>query len=348
VIETAFAIPGDIDTPTGGYAYDRHLIRLLPRHGVSVRHLALAASFPLPRPADLEEARRLLSALPPGGVLLADGLAYGALPLPVLDAIRVPIVALVHHPLGLESGLTPAAARAYFALERLALSRARSVVVTSRTTARLLAAEFAVPSEVITVAEPGTEPAPRARGTGRPLTLLAVGAVSHRKGYDVLVESLSHLSQLDWRLVIVGSTDRDRKVATALEEQIARARLSSRVEFVGSVGIEELARLYDAADLFVMSSRFEGFGMVLTEALARGLPIVTTTGGAAAETVPDEAALKVAPDNAAALGRAIDAVITNAGLRARLGQAAWLSGQRLPGWDETARSVAGVLAGALR
>ena len=84
--------------------------------------------------------------------------------------------------------------------------------------------------------------------------------------------------------------------------------------------------------------------MVLAEAMARGLPIVCTTGGAAAKTVPDAAAIKVAPGDVARSApsrrpRACD----DAALRRRIGEASWAAGQKLPRWEDTARTIAGVI-----
>ncbi|CAN0495823.1 unnamed protein product, partial [Phaeothamnion confervicola] len=188
------------------------------------------------------------------------------------------IVALVHHPLCLEAGLTPARAAELKALETQALSLAERVVATSPTTARTLIQDFNVPAEILSVAEPGTDPAPRSTGsrsarsgTG-PLRLLAVGSLIPRKGYDVLIEALAPLKALSWRLDIAGATDRSPHTADEVKSLIVRHGLADRVGLLGPVGDVALGELYANADLFVMASHYEGYGMVLTEALARGLP----------------------------------------------------------------------------
>jgi glycosyltransferase involved in cell wall biosynthesis len=344
MISAAFAIPGDLSTPTGGYRYDREVLARAEAHGVALDHLALPASFPNPTDDDLLRTAGALVSLPADGVLLADGLAYGALPESICASIRCPIVALVHHPLALESGIGPMAAGHFRHSEAAALSRAAAVIATSRVTARTLADEYEVPSGRITVAEPGTEPASRATGSGSTeMLILAVGAVSQRKGYDVLMDALGELADLPWKLVVVGATDRDPHAYDAARRAVVRNRIEGRVAFHGSLSDEALARLYGLADLFVMPSRYEGYGMVLAEAMARGLPIVATTGGAAAETVPDAAALKVPPGNAAELRAAIARALSDAPLRAELGAASWAAGQTLPRWDDTTRIIASVL-----
>jgi len=340
-----FAIPGDIELPTGGYTYDRRVLDLLPERGISVRHAALPGSFPFPTATDLALTARILAAVPAGSVLLVDGLAFGALPAEIVAAVRPPIVAVVHHPLCLQAGLTPEIEERLRETETAALALAARVIVTSPATARLLSADFGVPPDRITVAEPGTDPAPRARGTGSPLRLLSVGSIIPRKGYDVLIEALAPLSDLHWTLDIIGALDRSPDTVSRLKAAIAAADLAPRVALPGPASPAELARLYDAADLFVLPSLFEGYGMVLTEAMARGLPIVCTTGGAAAQTVPDAAALKVPPGDAEALSRALKSAIVDRRARERLGDAGWAAAQVLPRWQDTAARIAEVIKG---
>ena len=147
---------------------------------------------------------RLIERSPRDTVLLIDGLAYGAMPPDRIASFGRPVVALVHHPLGLEHGLSAQRRADLLASEARALALARRVIVTSPLTARLLVADFAVDPEIIRVAEPGTEPAAKACGTGSPVRLLAVGAVSPRKGYDVLVAALGALEELAWHAAIAG------------------------------------------------------------------------------------------------------------------------------------------------
>jgi glycosyltransferase involved in cell wall biosynthesis len=202
-----------------------------------------------------------------------------------------------------------------------------------------------VPARKITVAEPGTDPAARATGTGTPLQLLAVGAVSPRKAYDVLVRALEPLADLDWRLTIAGATDRDPAAAAALKSIIDRSGLGERIKLAGKVVPATLDRFYESADLFVMPSLFEGYGMVLAEAMARGLPIVCTTGGAAAETVPDAAAIKVPPGDPEPLTAALRLALEDKKRRTRMADASWDAGRALPTWNETARRIAAVILG---
>lgn len=338
--DVVFAIPGDLSSRTGGYAYDRNVMTALPRLGIGICYMSLPESFPHPSAADLAVTARALADAPASAIVLFDGLAYGALPADIIRAIRRPIVAIVHHPLSFEPGLTEERRHELHASEQAALTLAEIVIVSSATTRTVLSTEFGVEPDRIVVAEPGTVRAARARGSGGEPSLLTVGAISPRKGYDVLVEALHRLSGRPWRATLVGSRTRDPATAAALIARIASRDLTDRIDLTGEVGDERLGRLYDGADLFVLSSRYEGYGMVLAEAMAHGLPIVSTTGGAATATVPDGAALKVPAGDAAALAVAISRMLDDPGLRRQIADASWRAGQILPGWDRTAAIIA--------
>jgi glycosyltransferase involved in cell wall biosynthesis len=343
----AFVIPGDLSLPTGGYGYDRRILARLPTFGVDVKYVALPGSFPFPTPEDLAATEATLAGLDTDQVLLIDGLAYGAMGFDVINRIRQPIVALCHHPLALEAGLDEVKRIQLRLSEHNALARARHVIVTSPMTARILREDFGVLEDRIMVAEPGTDRATRATGTNAPLHLLAVGAIVPRKGYDVLIRALTPLLEKPWTLSIVGPA-RDTALLAALDSQIAAAGMQSRVRLLGARSETELGEIYASADIFVMPSLFEGYGMVLGEAMARGLPIVCTTGGAAAETAPNTAALKVPPGDALAFGNAVNRLLDDTLLRSAMADAAWAAGLMLPTWDDASKRIAAVLKAVAR
>ncbi len=343
----AFLIPGDLSLPTGGYGYDRRILARLPAFGVDIMHVALPGSFPFPTADDLAATEAILAGLEPDQVLLIDGLAYGAMGFDLVIRIRQPIVALCHHPLALEAGLDEIKRVQLQLSEHNALARARHVIVTSPMTARILREDFGVLDDRIMVAEPGTDRAARARGTNAPLHLLAVGSIVPRKGYDVLIRALTPLLDKPWTLSIVGPT-RDAALLAALESQIVAAGMQSRVRLLGARSETELDDIYASADIFVMPSLFEGYGMVLGEAMARGLPIVCTTGGAAAETAPNAAALKVPPGDAVCFGNAVNRLLDDASLRSTMADAAWAAGLMLPTWDDASKRIAAVLKAVAR
>jgi len=344
VRELVFAVPGDLATPTGGYAYDRRIIAELPNCGWQARVLDLGDGFPRPAVQARAIACARLTALPAGPPVVVDGLAFGVLP----DAAQAMqrthrVVALVHHPLALESGLSAQDAANFQESERRVLAHSRHVVATSQATARVLEADYGIKRDRISVVEPGTDrmPPSQQRDKQDTVALLAVGAVVPRKGYDLLIAALAQLKHFSWRLTIAGDRTRDAGTTRQVEAAIDRFDLTDRVAMPGSVSDEQLRSLYASADLFVLPSRFEGYGMAYAEALAHGLPVVATNTGAIPDTVPAEAGILVPPDNVAALAAALRRLIEQPGERARLAAAARAA--RFPSWSEQAAKFAHVL-----
>jgi glycosyltransferase involved in cell wall biosynthesis len=374
VVAIAFAVPGSLDQPTGGYTYDRRVVAGLRKLGCTVDVVDLGEGFPHPAPGVADAAVARLCGIPRGRPIIIDGLALGVLP-EGAQALRAshPVIALVHHPLALESGLAPETAERLRVSERAALAAVRHVVVTSPATARLLAADYGVAAAAITVGVPGNDaatiaplsetaaasivapssPSPRLRGEGRgeglfPLAartvnLLSVGSVVRRKGHDVLIAALARLVDLDWHLTIAGDCTRERETAGDLATRIVQLRLGPRVRITGALAEAELACLYREADLFVLASRFEGYGMAFTEAIVHGLPVVGTKAGAIPDTVPEGTGLLVAPDDVAGLAAALRTMIADEDFRARCAEAARVAAARLPTWDATAQIFLDVL-----
>jgi glycosyltransferase involved in cell wall biosynthesis len=337
-----FAVPGDLTTPTGGYAYDRRMIAELIGLGWNVEVADIGNEFPRPSAQALAAARARLLAVPKGVPIVIDGLAFGVLPELAADLHPDhPLIALVHHPLALETGIPAAEAETFQRREREALSYTDNVVVTSPSTARLLSADYGVDADDIAVALPGSEPRAAAHGGGGgAVALLAVGSVVRRKGYDVLVAALSTLKDLPWRLTIAGDLTRSPATAAALDADIRRLDLAARIEVTGAVDDARLTALHAEADLFVLPSRHEGYGMAFSEAIAHGLPVVGTTAGAIPETVPDGAGVLVPPDDVAALARALRALIAQPDQRRRLATAARAAAAQLPTWRQSAEIFA--------
>jgi glycosyltransferase involved in cell wall biosynthesis len=220
------------------------------------------------------------------------------------------------------------------------------VIVSSEPTAAILAHDYAVPSERITVARPGVDRVaarPSAAMNTGAVDLVSVGSITPRKGYDILIEALADLKPLPWHLTIAGDTTRNATAFARLEENITRFGLEGRVTLRGAVTGAGLAELYAAADVFVLASLFEGYGMVFGEAIAHGLPVVATAVGAAAEVVPQDAGVLVPPGDANALRDALRGVIENAGARTRMAEGARRASLRLPEWRQSAHAFAQVL-----
>ena len=341
-----FVVPGSIDTRTGGYGYDREIIAGLKRRGWTVALHEVPGAFPFPSQEACAGAALLLASLPDGARVVVDGLALGALPEQAArEAARLRLIALVHHPLADETGLSAEARAQLESSERRALRSVRRVVVTSPRTVSALD-RFGVPPPAITVIEPGTDPAAQARGSGGPgVELLCVATLVPRKGHDVLLRALSAMPDAAWHLTCVGGLDRDEAWVASLRAEAVAAGLTERVTFAGELDREPLDRRYDAADVFVLPTWYEGYGMAVAEALARGLPVVSTDTGAIGDLVGPDAGLLVPAGDAAALTRALSAVVIDGTLRARLAAGAARARARLRSWDDAAGLMARTIEG---
>lgn len=337
-------VPGSLGQRTGGYVYDAHIVAGLRRLGWRVAVHELEGTFPGPDDRARQQLDSTLAGVPHGSIALVDGLAAGGHPEPIdRHAGRLRIVALVHHPLADETGLLETERDRFIMLEREALEACAGVIVTSAfTTTRLEA--LGIARARIRVARPGTEFAARARGPkpGRPPQLLCVASITPRKGQDVLVNALARIRHLPWHCMCVGSATRDIAYADTVRRQVASMNLGTRIEFVGECDRDALDDLYDASSIFVLPSHYEGFGMVLSEALARGLPIVSTTGGAIPSTVPPDAAVLVSPGDDEALAGALGSLLEEGetgGSGSTRREALAAAGRRhaatLPTWDAT-------------
>lgn len=338
-MRAVFAIPGELATPTGGYGYARRVLRGASGAGLELEHLPLGPGFPHPTAQDVARAADALSAVPPGRPLLVDGLALGALTPDVIGRIRAPLVALCHHPLALETGLDPDRAAALEISERAALAAARATITTSGATAAILRSRYAVRPETITVAPPGTDPAPRAPGSGGPgCAILAVGSVTPRKGHPRLVRALSALIDCDWTLRIIGPQP-DAGALKALQDQITRAELARRIRLVGPQSMMAVTAAYQAADLFVLASEYEGFGMAFAEALSHGLPVLGLHSTAVEEATLGAARLVSPGDFHTALAE----LVRRPAVRAELAESCWRAAVRLPRWPDSIATIAAVL-----
>jgi glycosyltransferase involved in cell wall biosynthesis len=345
-------VPEGIDDParpSGGNAFDRQVCRGLEQLGWSIHENAVPGSWPRPEAAALATLGGVLEQVPDGSVVLIDGLvASAATEVLVPEAARLRLVVLVHMPLGDRPAVDGARAR-----ERAVLSVAAAVVTTSAWTRRRLLELYALPADRVHVAQPGVDAADAATGTPDGRELLCVAAVTPDKGHDVLLDALATTADLPWHCVCVGSLERDPAFADDLRRRALESGIGDRVRFPGPRTGVELERSYAAADVLVLASRAETYGMVVTEALARGLPVVAADVGGLTEALGQGAdgvrpGVLVPPEDPAALAAALRSWLTDAELRERSRRAARERRASLSGWSTTTSAVAGVLAGATR
>jgi glycosyltransferase involved in cell wall biosynthesis len=344
-------VPEGIDdpaTPSGGNTFDRRVCSGLAAAGWMVHVHEARGSWPRPDASSCAALADLVAGIPDGAVVLLDGLVASAAPdVLVPQAGRLRLVALVHMPLG--QGADEGARER----EGAVLSAARSVVTTSAWSRRVLMELYSLPGDRVHVAEPGADAAGLAPGTATAGALLSVAAVIPGKGHDLLLDALAMLAGLRWRCLCVGSVEREPAFAEGLRRRVLDGGLEGRVRFSGPQTGADLSRSYGVSDLLVLPSRGETYGMVVTEALARGLPVVAAEVGGVPEALGHGAdgtrpGLLVPPDDPVALRDALQAWLEDADLRRQLRRAARERRASLSRWSTTTSLVADVLVGAVR
>jgi glycosyltransferase involved in cell wall biosynthesis len=330
----AFLVAGSLHARTGGSIYNRRLIETLRERGWHVDVRELDASFPFPTPSALDHAAAVMGDLEHGAMAVVDGLAFGAMPDIVRAARgRLRLVAIVHLPLAATIGIDAPTSRRLAESERGALEEA-SLVIVPGAAGRELLATCGLPASRARVVEPGTDRAPLAAGSGGLAPeIVTAAAVTPGKGHDVLLDALEQIRDRQWHLTCAGSLTRDAATAERVRAGIAARGLASRVSLVGELSGEALNACFHRADLFVSASLRETYGMAVAEALARGLPVVATDTGAAPALVRAEAGSIVPAGDAAALIRAIAAMLDDPAVRARCAEGARRVRERLPDWS---------------
>lgn len=344
---TPFVVPADVDDvdfASGGNIYDRRMFEVL-----GLRAVPVAGEWPSPDTASRVALDRALAEVPDGEIVLVDGLVACGVPAVVVPhARRLRLVVLLHLPLGDETGLPNDRAAELDALERETLRQAFAVVATSPWAERRLIGLHRLDPERVYVVEPGTDPAPRAAG-GDGTRLLCLAAVIPRKGQDLLVEALAGVADLPWACECVGSLRRDPDYVRRVRRLVEHHGLAGRVTLAGALPPlpdPRLEALLNETDLLVQPSRQETYGMVVTEALARGIPVLTTAVDALPETLGQTSGggvpgMLVPPGDVANLTEALRRWLTEPRLRARLREAALK--RELDDWETAGGRLADVL-----
>jgi glycosyltransferase involved in cell wall biosynthesis len=328
----------DLTRPSGGNVYDRRVLRGQEAAGRRVIELPVAGAWPRPVAGDLERLDASLAAVPDGEVVLVDGLiASCATEVVPRHAARLRIVVLLHMPLGPDRG------------EEHVLSSAAAVVTTSAWSRERVRGWYGLPQ--VTVAVPGVDPvdeAPPHRSAAGGTSFVCVAAMHPGKGHDVLFDALAALGDRAWTLTCVGSLDVDPDHVSRLQTQVYARSWERRVVFTGPLTGRSLGAAYDVADLLVLPSRSESYGMVVVEALSHGVPVVATAVGGVPEALgraPVGAlpGMLVPPEDPDALAAALRAWLDDPGLRDRLVRAAAGRRPTLRRWSATVDDVGAVL-----
>lgn len=348
MIPLTLMVPGRLETLTGGYEYDRRIVAGLRALGHAVTVRELDDSFPRPTDAARADATAALAQIPDRSLVLIDGLAFGAMPAEAeREARRLRLVAIVHHPLADETGLEAGTAVQLAESERRALAFVRTVIVTSDPTALNLR-KYGVERDRIVVVEPGTDRAPLAKGSqGRFVQLLSVATLVPRKGHETLLGALARITSREWRLICVGSLTRDTRTVDRVRTLVRSRGIEDRVRLVGEVEGAPLAAYYDSADVFVLPTFHEGYGMAVANALARGLPIVSTNTGAipalvdAQSTMP--AGLLLPPGDEPAWAAALKRIVEEPAVREQYAEGARRVREKLATWEDAAARMSAAL-----
>ena len=321
--------PGDPSQRTGGYLYNARMGKALMAKGIAVEVLPL--SGPWPRPDGRHT--KVLAAIPDGAIVVADGLLWPGLHPEDRHSLtsRCTVWVVVHSLMDLEQ---PDSESELAAEESRALKEAHGCFATSLRTAKILQQRMG--GEVPPVVIPGTSPVPPSPRPGRN-QLLAVGHLIHRKGYEPMLEALAKLTHRSWRLDVVGSLERDPAAVRHIMDLAAWLCLLDRVRFVGELDDEGMEQAYRQSDVLIHGAHFEAYGMVLTEALARGLPVLSTPAGALDGLEAE--GIRVAEGGA--WGAALDEWLSSPDRLTRAQESA--AAMEFPDWTEQGEALARVL-----
>ena len=335
----------DRDDPTGGNVYNRAVVAELRTLGIDVRLHRLAGPWP---EGDASSHMKLARALRAERVCLVDGIVGCGSPEVVAAAVDSghAVTVMVHLPISDEVGLEITQRQRYAALEAKTVLAASGVLCSSRWSATELSRRYR--RSDVGVAIPGVTPAPVARGSQDwgPPRILSLASLTPTKDQLALVHALAQLADLQWTADLIGSDQADPDYADRLRAEILAAGLRDRILVPGALADSALDQKWDAADLLVLPSRIETYGLVVVEALARGIPAVVSAGTGAIEALQEGAThssatpgTSVPAGDSAGLAVVLRRWLTEPMLRRAWRQAALARRDTLPGWQQTAQAV---------
>jgi glycosyltransferase involved in cell wall biosynthesis len=296
----------------------------------------------------LNTAPAQFGAIPDGDAVLVDGLAFGTMPEVVeREAWRLRFVPIVHMPLAATPGLTPGEAGWLSNLERRALKQARHIVITGeRSRSQVFAMTGWSDGNQVTRIPPGSErpavPAARRVG-GLSVRVLCVANLTAGKGHDTLLRALAPIADVGWTLTSAGDDTREPETARRLRALVQEHGIATRVVWRGELDDAELEAAYAEADLFALATRTETYGMAVADAIAHGVPVVSTRTGEIPSIVA-AAGLLAEPDDVEGFGAALAQALADPALRQTFQERAREAAVRLPTWDDASEAMAAVLS----
>lgn len=337
----------DARAPSGGNRYDAFVRDGLRKSGWTCEEHVVAGAWPQPDARALLRLRRTLAAFAAGTLVVVDGVMAPAGASALADAAgRLRIIVLLHMPFG-------AAFPELAASEQHALAASAAVITTSAWTRAWVCAHHGLPPDRVRVATPGVDHAPLTDATAAGTRLLCVANVSWLKGHDVLTAALAALRDHAWDCTCVGAPPADARLADSLRSAAHAAGIEGRLHWTGTLAGAALDAAWANADVLLLASRRESFGMVVSEALAHGLPVIATRAGGIQEALgraPDGElpGVLVAPGSEPEFAAALRGWLEDPDLRARLRAAAHLRRPALHGWASTTAHIADVLREVMR
>lgn len=350
-IRISLVTQGDPDQVSGGYLYQRRVADLAPSHGAEIRFVSLPSRR---YPTATFDVGRVLRDAADADVVVVDSLASNTLGPWMARGLDRPLVASVHQRLGGTEGsrLGQAVRRR---ADLLAWRRCDTIIVPSEQLAGRLRNDGLTHPDIVVV-NPGRDIPERDDAgavhpdlrRGRPIAALCVANWVERKGVVELLRAVAPLPDDLVTVHLVGNEHVDRAYRARVLEQLRRPELRERVVRHGVTPPSRMGDLFDAADVFVLPSVDEPYGMVFAEALVAGLPVVGWRSGNLPHLVDDgvEGRL-IAPGDVAALGRSLAELAVDDGTRRRLGQAARRRAMTLPTWHDTAAAFIDVCRATL-
>ena len=337
-------VPGSLRARTGGSIYDRRLAEGLQALGWMVSVVELEP-FVHPLAPPLHSAPAQFAAIPDDSVVLVDGLGFGTMPEIIEnEAWRLHFLPIVHMVLSTTPGLTRGEAAWLSNLERRALARARHIVVTGARTKMLVSVMTGAIEAPITRIPPGVDSVltVRADDPTAPVRMVCVANLTWGKGHDILLQSLAALPGSGWTLTCVGSAERNPRHAAWIRQMAVNLGVDARITWAGESHRSLSAELRQA-DLFVLPTRSETYGMAVAEAIAHGVPVVSTRTGEIPSIVGD-GGLLAEPGDRDAFAAILRKAVGDSGLRRQLAAGARTAAARLPTWESAARTMDTLLA----